>query len=234
MSKKCCGIIYSDDEKVCKVCGKPLDKKNKKEKKRKKSDAELYEEEISDSYETIPEERVPDEVNEELPEESESDEADETLPEECVPDEADEELPEERTSDEEDGIHYSKNEADDTLQDGENKVDYLKKHIEREAILDQIFDDNGYKKNDVIKESKSKVPYKGAGIFTLILAILGIALIGVMVYFIIINPYYIKSGEANKQLDYPELVSDMDSYELSTPLEPYDATAADAVPETDE
>lgn len=25
MSKKCCGIIYSDEEQVCKICGKPLE-----------------------------------------------------------------------------------------------------------------------------------------------------------------------------------------------------------------
>ena len=113
-------------------------------------------------------------------------------------------------------------------EDAEKKVDLFKKHIEREAILDQIFDENGYKKDDIIKEDKEKVPYKGIGIFTLIIAILNFALIGLMVYFIILNPYYIKSGKSDNNLAYPELASSTDSEELSELLKPYFATATDA------
>ncbi len=188
MSKKCCGMIYSDDEKVCKVCGKPLS------------------DETAEDIDKI--------ENVDLDDESKDDEQTEDLNEEYDESEDAEEIEE---SDEDD--------------EKEKDVNYLKKHIEREAILDQIFDDNGYKKNDYIKEDGEKVPYKGAGIFTLILAILGLAFIGALVYFIILNPYYIKDGEADEKLDYPELASTSDADELSTLLVPYGATVTDAVEE---
>ena len=129
--------------------------------------------------------------------------------------------------------------SDETINDGinekeekinkEQKEDLLKKHIEREAILDQIFDDNRYKKNDIIKDEKAKIPYKGIGVFTLLVAILGIVFIGLMIYFIILNPYYVKKGKSDNNLIYPELASDTNATELSTLLEPYDATVTDAV-----
>lgn len=190
MSKKCCGMIYSDDEKVCKVCGKALD------------DAET----------------VTDKADESKADESKADETDNTEEEAYDTEDSTEDSTEDDTEDSTEDRHLT----------SDGKVDYLKKHIEREAILDQIFEDNGYKKNDVIKEEKEKVPFKGAAIFTLILAVLGLALIGALVYFIVLNPYYIKSGEADKKLDYPQLASTSDAEELATLLEPYGATATDA------
>lgn len=228
MSKKCCGIVYSDDEKVCKVCGKPLDSQKDSEIDESKINEEEseYDEAVDENESDEDTDEAESERDEDAAEAESDEDADKAEPEhdeDAAEVESDEDLDESKAED--DTSEYASQE--------ENKVDYLKKHIEREAILDQIFDDNGYKKNDVIKDGRGRVPYKGAGIFTLILAIIGIALIGAMVYFIILNPYYIKSGEADKKLEYPELVSDTELYELSSPLEPY-STVTDAIPEEDE
>ena len=208
MSKKCCGMIYSDDEKVCKICKKPLVDDNAGDTK---------------DIETVQfgEEEAAEESEDEYEEYDEAKEADEEYE---GSDETNEEYDKADPTGEAEKPHDS-GDADD------KNVNYLKKHIEREAILDQIFEDNGYRKNDTIKEEREKVPYKGAGIFTLILAILGLAFIGLLVYFIVLNPYYIKNGEADRQLEYPELSSTSDAEELSTLLEPYEATVTDAAEE---
>lgn len=216
MSKKCCGMIYSDDEKVCKICKKPLVDDNTGDSGDIETvqfgDKEMTETEAAKESEDDYEESG--EAEEAKEEYEESDEAEEEYDNADVTGETEE--------------AYDSGDADE---DENKNVNYLKKHIEREAILDQIFDDNGYKKNDIIKEEREKVPYKGAGIFTLILAILGLVFIGLLVYFIVLNPYYIKNGEADKQLDYPELASTSDAGELSTLLVPYGATVTDAAEE---
>ena len=157
-------MIYSDDEKVCKICKKPLVDDNAGD---------------TQDIETVQfgEEEAVEESEDEYEEYDEAKEADEEYEES---DETDEEYDKADTTGEAEKAHDS-GDADD------KNVNYLKKHIEREAILDQIFEDNGYRKNDTIKEEREKVPYKGAGIFTLILAILGLAFIGLLVYFIVLN-----------------------------------------------
>lgn len=217
-----------------------MSRKNKKEKRSKKKSAEVFEEldnEVTEEYEETSEDASDYADNNVEADESGSyddseayttgtdgavldDDADMTVND--TNDEKSEASTNNKISEE------APDEPEEEEEPEEKEKDLFKKHIEREAILDQIFEDNGYKKNDVIKEEREKIPYKGGGIFTLILAILGMALIGVMVYFIILNPYYIKSGEADKQLDYPELSSSTDSDELDELLKPYGATATDA------
>ncbi len=221
-----------------------MSRKNKKEKRSKKKSAEVFEEldnEVTEEYEETSEDASDYADNNVEADESGSydnseayttgaddadldDEADMTDNNDTN-NEASETSSNNNNSDE---VSEEPDEPEEEEEPEEKEKDLFKKHIEREAILDQIFEDNGYKKNDVIKEEREKIPYKGGGIFTLILAILGMALIGVMVYFIILNPYYIKSGEADKQLDYPELSSSTDSDELDELLKPYGATATDA------
>lgn len=218
-----------------------MSRKNKKEKRSKKKSAEVFEEldnEVTEEYEETSEDASDYADNNVEADESGSydnseayttgadaadldDEADMT-------DNNDTNNEASETSSNNNNSDEVSEEPDEPEEEEVKEKDLFKKHIEREAILDQIFEDNGYKKNDVIKEEREKIPYKGGGIFTLILAILGMALIGVMVYFIILNPYYIKSGEADKQLDYPELSSSTDSDELDELLKPYGATATDA------
>ncbi|MBR1815329.1 MAG: hypothetical protein IJ763_01370 [Lachnospiraceae bacterium] len=128
----------------------------------------------------------------------------------------------------------------DSVQDIEavediEEEDNVKKQITRDVILEHIYDeDNGYKKNDVIKEDKEKTPFKALGIFSLIIALAGLALIGVLVYFVILNPYYIKSGASDKPLYYPELITGFDSQDKSELLESYQATETDAETDTEE
>ena len=127
------------------------------------------------------------------------------------------------------------NDSSQIDEEKDNKAgDSFKKHIAREAILDQIYEDNGFKKDDVIREQKEKTPFKALAVFSLVLAVAGLALIGVLVYFIILNPYYIKSGAADEQLIYPMLSSDTDAEELSEPLVTYGATDTDAMQDISE
>ncbi|MBQ9609559.1 MAG: hypothetical protein IJV15_08975 [Lachnospiraceae bacterium] len=113
--------------------------------------------------------------------------------------------------------------------DIDTEDDNIKKQITRDAILEHIYDeDNGFKKNDVIKEDKERTPFKALGIFSLLIAFAGLALIGVLSYFIIFNPYYIKSGASNEALIYPELQENYDSQDKSILLTPYQATETDA------
>lgn len=218
-----------------------MSRKNKKEKRSKKKSAEVFEEldnEVTEEYEETSEDASDYADNNVEADESGSydnseayttgaDDAD--LDDEAdMTDNNDTNNEASETSSNNNNSDEVSEEPDEPEEEEVKEKDLFKKHIEREAILDQIFEDNGYKKNDVIKEEREKIPYKGGGIFTLILAILGMALIGVMVYFIILNPYYIKSGEADKQLDYPELSSSTDSDELDELLKPYGATATDA------
>ena len=122
-------------------------------------------------------------------------------------------------------------EYDEDIESAEDieEEDNVKKQITRDAILEHIYDeDNGYKKNDVIKEDKERTPFKALGIFSLIIAFAGLALIGVLAYFIIFNPYYIKSGASDEPLYYPELATDSDAQDKSELLMPYQATETDA------
>ncbi|MBQ9279013.1 MAG: DUF3784 domain-containing protein [Lachnospiraceae bacterium] len=228
-----------------------MSRKNKKEKSSKKKSAEVFEEldnEVTEEYEETSETAsdYADDNGEALEtgsydnsEAYTSDNDDSSLGDDTdMTDNSDTDDDTSKVHDDSVQEESDNNISEEALEEPEEEEvkekDLFKKHIEREAILDQIFDDNGYKKNDVIKEEKEKVPYKGAGIFMLILVILGIAFIGTMVYFIILNPYYIKSGEADKNLEYPELSSPSDSDELSELLKPYGATATDAEEEVEE
>ena len=119
-------------------------------------------------------------------------------------------------------------ELTDSEENNDLEEDNVKKQITRETILEQIYDeDSGYKKKDVIKEKKERTPFKALGIFSLIIAIAGIALIGVLAYFIILNPYYIKSGASDEPLIYPELATGSDASEKSELLVPNQATQTD-------
>ncbi|MCM1170877.1 MAG: hypothetical protein NC393_02000 [Clostridium sp.] len=188
MSKKCCGIIYSDDEKVCKICGKPLVDENAHE-----NNEEFNIDDIT---------AMLDKINKDIGGDVDDAKADT------------------------DEISL---EAVDSLDKGE-------------AVVDEAPEDDGWvtvdaprseKKTDKPKKNENEKASKGlkaAGILFLTLAILGFALVGLCVYFMVFHPYYDKNGE-HYALKYPQISSASDAYEMSDMLElmtDTDASPSDA------
>lgn len=188
MSKKCCGIIYSDEEQVCKICGKPL--------------AEETAHENNEEFNIDDITAMLDKINKDIGGDSDAAEPDTG-----------------EISAEADGI------AD-----------------EGEAVADEASEDDGWvtveapkseKKADKPKKNENEKASKGlkaAGILFLTLAVLGLALVGICVYFMVIHPYYNKNGE-HYPLNYPQISSASDSYEMSDMLElmtDTDASPSDA------
>lgn len=189
MSKKCCGIIYSDDEQVCKICGKPLAEENAHE-----NNEEFNIDDITAMLDKI-------------------------------------------TRD----IGGGDSDAVET-DTGEAGMDAADIAGEGEDITDEVTEDDGWvtveapkseKKADKPKKNGNEKASKGlkaAGTVFLTLAVLGLALVGLCVYFMVIDPYYDKNGE-HYPLDYPQISSASDAYEMSDMLElmtDTDASPSDA------
>ncbi|MBD5097440.1 MAG: hypothetical protein HDT40_10740 [Lachnospiraceae bacterium] len=188
MSKKCCGIIYSDDEQVCKICGKPLNEEIAHE-----NNEEFNIDDITAMLDKISKDIGGD------------DEAVET----------------------------------DTGETGMENADIPDKG---EDITDETSENDGWvtveapkseKKADKPKKNENEKASKGlktAGILFLTLAVLGFVLVGLCVYFMVFNPYYDKNGE-HYPLNYPQISSASDAYEMSDMLElmtDTDASPSDA------
>lgn len=187
MSKKCCGIIYSDDEKVCKICGKPLTEGNTPE------DNEEFN--IDDITAML------DQITKDIG-----------------------------------------GETDSAEPDGDRSPDTADSAGKEEAVTDEASEDDGWvtvetpkseKKEDKPKKNENEKASKGlkaAGTLFLTLAVLGLALVGLCVYFMVIHPYYDKNGE-HYPLNYPQISSASDAYEMSDMLElmtDTDASPSDA------
>ncbi len=190
MSKKCCGIIYSDEEQVCKICGKPLVEENTRE-----NNEEFNIDDIT---------AMLDQITKDIGGDTDAAEPDI-------------------------GGSETKTKADADADKGE-------------AVSDEASEDDGWvtveapksekkaekpKKNENEKASKG---LKAAGIAFLTLAVLGLLLVGLCVYFMVINPYYDKNGE-HYALNYPQISSASDAYEMSDMLElmtDTDASPSDA------
>lgn len=178
MSKKCCGIIYSDEEQVCKICGKPLVEENTHE-----NNEEFNIDDITAMLDQI-------------------------------------------TKD----IGGDTDAAEPDIRGSETKTKADADADKGEAVADEASEDDGWvtveapksekkaekpKKNENEKASKG---LKAAGILFLTLAVLGLALVGICVYFMVIHPYYDKNGE-HYALNYPQISSASDAYEMSDMLE---------------
>lgn len=188
MSKKCCGIIYSDDEQVCKICGKPLVEENAHE-----NNEEFNIDDIT---------AMLDKINRDIGRDSDAVET-------------------------------------DVGETGMEAADVADKD---EAVADEASEDDGWvtveapkseKKADKPKKNENEKASKGlkaAGIFFLTMAVLGFALVGMCVYFMVVNPYYDKNSK-HYPLDYPQISSASDAYEMSDMLElmtDTDASPSDA------
>lgn len=181
MSKKCCGIIYSDDEQVCKICGKPLVEENAHE-----NNEEFNIDDIT---------AMLDKINRDIG-----------------------------------GDSYAVETDVGETDMGETGMEAADVADKDEAVADEASEDDGWvtveapkseKKADKPKKNENEKASKGlkaAGIFFLTLAVLGFALVGMCVYFMVVNPYYDKNSK-HYPLDYPQISSASDAYEMSDMLE---------------
>lgn len=192
MSKKCCGIIYSDEEQVCKICGKPLGEETAHE-----NNEEFNIDDITAMLDKI-------------------------------------------TKDIGGGADAVETDA------GEISLETADIAGKGKDITDEASEDDGWvtveapksenksdKKADKPKKNENEKASKGlkaAGILFLTLAVLGFVLIGLCVYFMVFNPYYDKNDE-HYSLNYPQISSASDAYEMSDMLElmtDTDASPSDA------
>ena len=181
MSKKCCGFIYSDEEQICRICG-----------------SELVHE--AEPVVTVKDEQV-DNVQNDIQSELDNFDMDKIMAsvsniQTQIESELAEPIGDEPKSEAEEVSLVSEEIEDKNMMD----------------ILDEVVEDHVANDNAKIKpgEEKATTGIKVVGILSIILAVLGIAMVGVCIYFMVIKPSYDKSGESNKQLYYPEIATNSD------------------------
>ncbi len=156
MSKECCGIIHSEEETICSVCGKPFVQEDSLDNNNENSDSYI----------------------------------------------------------EEDNIEYDNTE----LEEQDNLIEEQDYHDNEEEQ-----DEKSYRSyND-----KATPGLKTMGIISLVMAVLGLAMVGLFTYFLVISPNYDKSGEISGEVNYPAIASYNDG-ELQTTMEPLISTMSDA------
>ena len=181
MSKKCCGIIYSDSDENCEICGKKL------------IDTD---ENISDDNDDVNVEDILEETLNNV-----------VLEEEELPSGIDEA---EKKSANKESSNEKSNENTDSGEEDEEDTD----------------------EEDEENADKASGWHKAFGIISIVLAVAGLALIGLCVYFLIISPFYTQKGADGRQPVYPEIATMTDaSITDMRGILPYaePATATDAV-----
>lgn len=114
---------------------------------------------------------------------------------------------------------------------GENLAEPSGIGKEKEALANLVFD-----KEDEDKDGKAKAGLKIFGVISILLAVAGLALIGLCFYFLMFAPTYDKSADYNGSVSYEQIASVTDPYysEQKQPLEmistSLDATPLDATP----
>lgn len=202
MSKKCCGIIYSGNEKRCNVCGKKLAK-------------------LPDYDESL----------------ENSEDISEDLPLDELSDDYSDEITDLDVAYEEPESYYNSEEVTEIYSDSPAEEPFLDPLAAK--ALDQVFSDDiviNPKKKKKKKELDSNVPsaskaLKFVGTISLTLAILGIGIVFLFVYFMAVKPYYDKTDKTFP-LNYDHIATGQDAETMAGELEmmstPSDATASDA------
>ena len=222
MSKKCCGITYTDDETVCKICGKPLveDIQDEEYKRMLEETNKVVEDVLrmqKEAENASPEKAVAppesdfsvtaDENNEEV----EDIEATETT----------------ETTDDASDIAEA---TDDTeIADAAEVNDYTEttgdtEEVDDEEITDNEDTDDSEEDDDEEKPSADRAGggTKAFGIISLIVAVLGLAFVTLCVIFLIVFPIYDKSDTEGKNLEYPEIATSADATQQRALLTPTD------------
>lgn len=119
---------------------------------------------------------------------------------------------------------------------GQLDGEYVSESVEEADDITSDVKEPSSKKDKKKKKSDEKASkaLKTVGVFSIVLAALGLAAIGVFTYYMVIAPYYDKNGESY-ELNYPILATDADADTDCKKLElmqtPTDASATDAEPE---
>ncbi len=176
MSKKCCGMIYADEDTICKICGKPLTE----------------------------------EVN-----------------------------PEQEADSDKDAVEYSKlkEETDKVVADVLRMQEETEKNAEAgtdtalageeetaEAVsaADEDAAEEEGEKVSVRQPGRAPGGMKAAGILAIIAAALGMAAIVLSIIFFVLFPEYSKRGNADMQMNFPEIATETDAIAQRPVLTPTD------------
>ncbi len=114
---------------------------------------------------------------------------------------------------------------EDTPEISENDISEETQAANEKEILTEIV----FEKND--RDKKTKTGLKTVGIISIVLAVAGLALIGLCVYFLMLKPTYDKNGDNGNTVTYDNIASVTDSsYSEKKPLLEMIATSPDATP----
>ncbi|MBQ8317094.1 MAG: zinc ribbon domain-containing protein [Lachnospiraceae bacterium] len=207
MSKKCCGIIYNENEKFCTRCGKPL--------------IDTPEEETPLVLDMSEVDKIAASVRGEMEKEQEAKE--ETVSEETFKEQTNqEESQEEQTV----AVEETASQVE-TTNSGEEEV---------QLPSDDSEEDDGEDDDDDDDDGKASVGLKLFGTLMIIIMLASIAAVGLGIYFVKLNPYY-KNHNINAPVVYEGVATDTDvnNVELTPLLTPVSIevqTSTDAVEET--
>lgn len=245
MSKKCCGITYTDDETVCKICGKPLveDIQDEEYKRMLEETNKVVEDVLRmqkeaenaspDKADAPPESEfsVTVDENNEAVEDIEATEItddgkvagnNEITDNAKIADDADNK----ETTDDVKAIYNNESvDASDTAEitDAAEVNDYTEEVDDEEITdnedTDDLEEDDGKKK---ISADRAGGGTKAFGIISLIVAVLGLAFVTLCVIFLIVFPIYDKSDMEGKNLEYPEIATSADATQQRALLTPTD------------
>lgn len=213
MSKKCCGMTYSDDETVCKVCGKTLPENS--------YDLNDILDDIKNNELAGDNNKIKDDDNQDDYDEDLEDEVTDVLKSKSDESVDDLDLDEEVTD-----VLKSGRNTEESEEDLDSEITDVLKRENDNLDLDK---DAKNALNDIVEEKKNSDDdgrasggLKFLGIISLLTAIAGLAIIGLGVYFLIVNPVFDKSNE-DLDLNYPYIASSTDgtpaTYDLATPSE---------------
>ena len=207
MSKKCCGLIYNENEKFCTRCGKPL--------------IDTPEEETPLVLDMSEVDKIAASVRGELEKEQEA-------KEETVSEETSEEQTNQDESQEEQTVAVEETASQvETTNSGEEEV---------QLPSDDSEEDDGEDDDDDDDDGKASVGLKLFGTLMIIIMLASIAAVGLGIYFVKLNPYY-KNHNINAPVVYEGVATDTDvnNVELTPLLTPVSIevqTSTDAVEET--
>lgn len=212
MSKKCCGIIYSENEKFCTMCGKSLSELPDIE-DIKKQTAETENSGIKPEEATVVEEKSEEtKTAEDKAEETNTEEGknEETITVEEKTDESKVEKSEILDMAEVERIAASV-EAKGTHTDESIEDDSQNKEADKKDSKEQLEEEDEEEDDDGTASTGLKI----FGSFVILLMIASIVAVGLGVYFILLNPFY-RNHDITTPVIYEEMSTDTDVTNIAT------------------
>ena len=246
MSKKCCGITYTDDETVCKICGKPLveDIQDEEYKRmleetnkvvedvlRMQKEAEKASSEKADAPSAPDFSVTADDNNgavEDIEATGDEEVTDDTETTDDVKAIYNVDASDTAEATDETEIADAAEVTDETeIADAAEVNDYTEttgntEEVDDEEITDDEEDDSEEDDEEKTSADRAGGGTKAFGIISLIVAVLGLAFVTLCVIFLIVFPIYDKSDMEGKNLEYPEIATSADATQQRALLTPTD------------